>query len=80
MQKEDLAVIEIEGCPVVVKANLGGGLAKIVVGVIIFITSVIKIMEELVVFIKYKASKLEVFRVAITGKVRKSVEVIRQQQ
>jgi hypothetical protein len=45
--------------------------------VVAFITSTIKIVEELIVFIKYKASKLEVFRVAITGKVKKSIEVIR---
>ena len=63
-----------------VKADLGGSLAKIVVGVVIFITSTIEIVEELIVFIKYKASELEVFRVAITGKVGKSIKVIRQQQ
>jgi hypothetical protein len=47
--------------------------------VVVFIASAIKIIKELVVFIRYKASKLEVFRVAIAGKVRKSIEVIRQQ-
>ena len=63
-----------------VKANLGSGLAKIVIGVVIFITSAIKIIKELIVFIEYKASKLEVFRITITKKVGKSIKVIRQQQ
>ena len=62
-----------------VKADLGGGLAKIVVGVIAFVISAIKIIKELIVFIRYKASKLEVFGVTITEKVKKSVKVIRQQ-
>ena len=44
---------------------------------VILITSTIKIIEELIVFIGYKASKLEVFRVAITRRVRKSIKVIR---
>ena len=52
-----------------------------VIGVVILITSTIKIMEELVVFIGYKASELEVFKIAVTvaKRVRKSVKVIRQQ-
>ena len=62
-----------------VKADLGSGLAKIVIGVVIFITSTIKIIEELVVFIRYKVSELEVFGVIITGKVGKSIKVIKQQ-
>jgi hypothetical protein len=45
--------------------------------VVILITSAIKIIEELIVFIGYKASKLEVFRVTITRRVRKSIKVIR---
>ena len=62
-----------------VKADLGGGLTKIVIGVVIFVTGAIKIMEELIVFIRYKVSKLEVFKVAVTGKVGKSIKVVRQQ-
>ena len=60
-----------------VKANLGSSLTKIVVGVVILITSTIKIIEELIVFIGYKASNLGVFRVAVTRRVRKSIKVIR---
>ena len=64
-----------------VKANLGSNSTKIVIEVIALITNAIKIIGELVVFIKYKASKLEVFRVtiAITKRVRKSVKIIKQQ-
>ena len=78
MQKEDLAAIEIKGYPVAVKADLGSSLTKIVIGVVTFVTSAIEIVEELIVFIRYKASKLEIFGVTITKKVGKSVEVIRQ--
>jgi hypothetical protein len=60
----------------VVKADLGSSLAEIVIGVVIFIISAIKIIKELVVFIRYKASKLEVFRVTVTGKVGKSIKVV----
>ena len=62
-----------------VKANLGSGLTEIVVGVITLIISAIKIVEELVVFIGYKASKLKVFRVTITiaKRVRKGIKIIR---
>ena len=76
-----MAAIEIKGYSVAVKADLGGGLAEIVVKVVIFVTGAIEIVEELVVFIRYKVSKLKVFRVAITitKRVRKSVKVIRQQ-
>ena len=62
-----------------VKANLSGGLTKIVIKVIAFVTGAIKIVEELIIFIRYKISKLKVFRVTVTKKVKKSVEVIRQQ-
>ena len=79
MQKEDLAAVEIKGYPVAVKADLGSSLTEIVIGVVAFVASAIKIIEELVVFIRYKASKLEVFKVTITEKVKKSVKVIRQQ-
>ena len=78
MQKEDLAAIEIKGCPVAVKADLGGGLAEIVIGVVIFIISAIEIIEEFIMFIRYKVSELEVFGVAIAKKVGKSVKVVRQ--
>ena len=60
-----------------VKANLGSSLTKIVIGVVALIAGTIKIIEELIVFIGYKASKLEVFRVTITRRVRKSIKVIR---
>ena len=75
-----------------VKANLGSSLTKIVVevvalvassltkiviGVVALIASAIKIIEKLIVFIGYKASKLEVFGVTITRRVRKSIKVIR---
>ena len=65
-----------------VEANLGSNSTEIVIGVIILITNAIKIVEELIVFIGYKASKLKVFKVtiAITRRVRKGVEIIRQQQ
>ena len=59
-----------------VKADLGGGLTKIVIGVVILIASAIEIIEELVVFIGYKASKLKVFKITITKRVGKSVEVV----
>jgi hypothetical protein len=54
---------------VAVKADLGNSSTKIVIGVVVFITSTIKIIEEFIVFIGYKASKLEVFRVTITKSV-----------
>ena len=72
-----MAVIKIKSCPVAVKANLGGSLTEMVIKVVIFIASAIKIVEELIIFIKYKASKLEVFGVVIAGKVRKSIKVIK---
>jgi hypothetical protein len=62
---------------VAVEADLGSGLTEIVIGVVVFVTSAIKIMEELVVFIGYKVSDLEVFKVAITEKVGVSVEIIK---
>ena len=54
-----------------------GGLTKIVVGVVALVASAIKIIEELIVFIGYKASKLEVFGVTIARRVRKSIKVVR---
>ena len=62
-----------------VEADLGGGLTEMVVKVVIFITSAIEIVKEFVVFIRYKASKLEVFGVVIARKVGKSVKVVGQQ-
>ena len=76
MQKEDLVAVEIKDYLVAVKANLGSGLTKIVIGVVIFIISTIEIVEELIIFIRYKASKLEVFGVVVAGKVGKSIKVI----
>ena len=65
-----------------VKANLGNNSTKIVIGVVALITNTIKIIKELVVFIRYKASKLKIFRVTvavtITKRVRKGVKIIRQ--
>ena len=63
-----------------VKADLGNSLTEIVIGVVIFITNTIKIVEELIIFIGYKVSKLKVFKVtiAIIKRVRKSVKVIKQ--
>ena len=77
IQKENLAAIKIKGYLVAVKANLGSNLTKMVIGVIIFIISAIEIIKELIMFIRYKAFKLKIFGVVITGKVRKSVKVIR---
>ena len=64
-----------------VKANLGNSLTKIVIGVITLITSTIKIIEELIIFIKYKVSKLEVFKITITitKRVGKGIKIIKQQ-
>ena len=65
-----------------VRANLGSSSTEIVIGVVVLVTNTIKIMEELVVFIRYKVSKLKVFGVtiAITKRVKKGVKIIRQQQ
>ena len=62
-----------------VKANLGSSLTEIVVGVVALITSAIKIIKELVVFIGYKASELKVFRVtvAVAKRVGKSIKIIK---
>ena len=65
-----------------VKADLGGNLTEIVIGVVALITGAIEIIGELIVFIQYKVSKLEVSELkvsgaAITGKIGES---IRQQQ
>ena len=75
--EENLATVKIKVYLVAVKANLGNGLTKIIIGVVALITGAIKIVKELIVLVRYKASKLEVFRFAVTGKVRES---IRQQQ
>ena len=63
-----------------VKANLGSNSTKIIIGVVALITSTIKIVKELIVFIKYKASKLEVFGVTITitKRVGKGIKIIKQ--
>ena len=67
-----------------VEANLSSNSTKMVVGVVTLVTNAIKIIKELIVFVGYKASKLEVFvvavAVAVTKRVGKSVEVIRQQR
>jgi hypothetical protein len=54
---------------VAVKANIGGGLTNIVIGVVALITSTIKIVKELMVFTRYKASKLKMFGVTIAKRV-----------
>ena len=48
---------------------------------VVLITNAIKIIKELIVFIRYKVSKLEVFKVTVTviKRVGKSVKVIKQQ-
>ena len=71
-----------------VEADLSSSLTEIVIEVVTLIISAIKIIEELVVFIRYKASKLEVFgvtiaitiavAVAVTGRVGKGIEIIKQ--
>ena len=48
-----------------VEANLGSGSTEMVIGVVILVVNTIEIIEELVVFIGYKVSKLKVFKVAI---------------
>ena len=55
---------------------MGGGLTEMVVGVVIFITGAIEIIEELIVFVGYKVSKLKLFGVVVTGRVKKSVKVV----
>jgi hypothetical protein len=45
--------------------------------VVAFVTNTIKIVKEFIVFIRYKASELEVFRVTVAKKVGKSIKVIR---
>ena len=63
-----------------VKADLGSNLTEIVIGVVALIANTIKIVEELVVFIRYKASELKVFKiiitVTITKRVRKGIKII----
>ena len=63
-----------------VEADLGSSLTEMVIEVVTLVASAIEIIEELIVFIGYKASKLEVFRVtiAVTKKVGKSVNIIKQ--
>ena len=68
-----------------VKADLNSSSTEIVVGVVVLIASTIEIIKELVVFIGYKASELEIFGVvvaitiAVAGRVRKGIEIIGQQ-
>ena len=64
-----------------VKANLDSSSTEIVVEVVVLITNTIKIIKELIIFIGYKVSKLEVFGVtiAVTGRVGKSIKIIKQQ-
>ena len=74
---QDLAVVELKVGHEVV-ANIAGGLTEVVVGVVALVAGAIEIVEELIVFVGYKASELEVFGVTVAGKVGKSVEVIGQ--
>ena len=62
-----------------VKANLNSNSTEIIIGVVALITNTIKIIEELIVFIKYKASKLKVFKVTITiaKRVKKGIKIIK---
>ena len=75
-----MAAVKIKGYLVAVKADLSSGLAKMVIEVVMFITSAIEIIEELIVFIGYKMSKLKIFRVTITVTRRggKSVKIVGQ--
>ena len=65
-----------------VKADLGSSLTEMVIGVVTLITNTIEIIKEFIIFIGYKASELKVFRVTITvtRRVRKGIEIIRQQR
>jgi hypothetical protein len=63
-----------------VVALVAGGSTEMVVGVVALVAGAIEIVEELVVFVGYKASELEVFGVAVAGRVGKSVEVVGQQR
>ena len=79
--KKNLVAIEIKVYLVAVKINLINSSTKIVIEVVILITSTIKIIKELIVFIGYKASKLEVFKITITvtKRVKKSIKIVGQQ-
>ena len=79
MQMENLAAVEIKVCPVVVKTDLGGSLTEMIVEAVTLVTGAIKIVEELVVFVGYKASKSEVFGVTVAERVGESVKLVRQQ-
>ena len=76
VREENLAAVEIEACPVAVEADLGGGLTEIIVEIVALIAGAIEIIEELIVFMGYKASKLELFGVTVAGRVRKSIKVV----
>ena len=74
VQEENLAAVEIKARLVAVEANLGGGLTKVLVGVVALIAGAIKVgykvVEELIVFIQYKVSELKVSGVTvIVGRV-----------
>ena len=47
VQREILAAIEIEVCLVAVKANLGGGSTKVVVGAVILVVGAIEVVMEI---------------------------------
>ena len=51
MQEENLATIEIKVYLVAVKADLGSGLTEMVIGVVVLVTSAIKIIGELIVLV-----------------------------
>ena len=75
-----MAAVEIKVYLVAVKADLRSGLTEMVIKIVILIASAIEIIEELIVFIGYKMSKLKIFRVTITvtRRVGKSVKIIKQ--
>ena len=60
-----------------VKADLGSGLTKIVVGVVVLVPGAIKIMGELIVLIWYKVSKLEVSKLEVFSLKVSGLEVSR---
>ena len=73
-----MVTVEIKVCLVAIKTDLSGSLTEMVIGVVALVASAIKIVEELVVLIKYKVSELEVFRVTIAERVKESVKLVGQ--
>ena len=47
MQREILAAVEIEVCPVAVEADLGGGSTEVVVGAVALVAGAIEVVAEI---------------------------------